>query len=42
MPRSTTETDWPLNTRTVLPSLTAVRDTGVRAWGAVLAALLAG
>ena len=43
VPRSTTETDWPLNSRTVVPLLTAVRDIGVRARGAaVLAALAAG
>jgi len=43
VPRSTTETDWPLNSRTVVPLLTAVRDTGVRAGDvAVGAALTAG
>jgi hypothetical protein len=43
VPRSTTETGWPRNSRTVVPSLKAVRDTGVRAWEvAVLAALAAG
>ena len=33
MPPSTTETDWPLNSRTVVPLLAAVRDTGVRVGG---------
>jgi hypothetical protein len=40
VPRSTTETDWPLNSRTVLPLLTAVRDTGVPARGAAVLAVL--
>jgi hypothetical protein len=40
---STTETDWPRNSRTLVPLLTAVRDTGGRAWDvAVLAAPSAG
>jgi len=43
VPLSTTETDWPRNSRTVVPLLTTVRDTGVRARDvAVLAALSAG
>lgn len=29
---STTETDWPRNSRTVVPLLTPVRDTVGRAW----------
>ena len=42
MPRSTTETDWPRNSRTVVPLLTAVRDTVGRArLAAVLAVLWA-
>jgi len=32
VPRSTTETDWPRNSRTVVPLLSAVRDTGERVW----------
>ena len=43
MSPSTTETDWPRNSRTVAPLLTAERDTGGRAWVvAVLAAPPAG